>query len=376
MQGVRTATPSERRHDDRPHLVANAERAGRNIERMQRKAEHAGARFRPHFKTHNSRSVAQLFRNRGVRCITVSSVEMAEYFAADGWDDITIAFPVNLRAAERLRALAGRCRLGLLTDDPAGVERLVEAGVAGVRIWIDVDTGYHRPGVPVEAADALRRLAAAVAAAAGLELAGLLAHAGHTYRAASAAEIEAIWHDSLTGLRARAAELRELGFGVEVSVGDTPACSVVADLTGPDELRPGAFLFYDLQQLRLGACRADDLALVVACPVAARYPERGELVVQGGAVHLSLDRALDARGEPLLGAVMDVRDGWSLIDPDEARVVSLSQEHGVIRAGERLLSDIAVGDLLHVVPAHACLAANALSEASTDHHPARKASEA
>jgi D-serine deaminase-like pyridoxal phosphate-dependent protein len=346
--------------------VVDEARAVRNIERMQHKAQRAGALLRPHFKTHNSHAVGRLFRDRGVRHITVSSVEMAEYFSRDGWDDITVAFPVNLRAVECLRELAARCSLGLLVDSVQLVERLVAQRVAGARLWIDVDTGYGRTGIPVADAGAIRDVGEAVAAAPGLELAGLLTHAGQTYDASGRREIAAIWSAALDGLTARAGELAAAGFGeVGVSVGDTPGCSLVDDLTGPSEIRPGAFVFNDLQQLRLGSCTADDLAFVVACPVVAAYPERSEVVVQGGAVHLSKDSVLDAGGDPFYGAVMDVADGWSLVDPNDARVVSLSQEHGVIRGRAQALQGIEAGDLVHIVPAHACLAANSLQPAPT-----------
>ena len=60
---------------------------------MVDRAAAADVDFRPHFKTHRSREVGRWFRDFGVAAITVSSVDMAQYFSNDGWDDITIAFP-------------------------------------------------------------------------------------------------------------------------------------------------------------------------------------------------------------------------------------------------------------------------------------------
>jgi D-serine deaminase-like pyridoxal phosphate-dependent protein len=80
----------------KPTLLLSRQRAMANIEKMAQKALHSGVRFRPHFKTHQSAQVGEWFREFGVEAITVSSVEMALYFAQHGWRDITIAFPVNL----------------------------------------------------------------------------------------------------------------------------------------------------------------------------------------------------------------------------------------------------------------------------------------
>jgi D-serine deaminase-like pyridoxal phosphate-dependent protein len=53
---------------------------------------------------------------KGVRAITVSSVQMAEYFAAAGWKDILIAFPLNWREMDAVNALAEKINLAVLVD--------------------------------------------------------------------------------------------------------------------------------------------------------------------------------------------------------------------------------------------------------------------
>jgi D-serine deaminase-like pyridoxal phosphate-dependent protein len=130
---------------------------------------------------------------------------------------------------------------------------------------------------------------------------------------------------------------------------------VVTDLTGLDEIRPGCFVFGDLQQYQLGACRAADLALAVACPVAGVYPEREQLIIHGGAVHFSRDRLVAPTGQELFGYLTYLNEhGWG--PPDEENVlISLSQEHGVIQASGELLASIQPGQLILVLPVHACL---------------------
>jgi D-serine deaminase-like pyridoxal phosphate-dependent protein len=85
---------------------------------MAERAGRLGVRFWPHFKTHQSYHVGRIFREFGVEAITVSSVDMASYFAADGWKDILIAFPLSILEIGEIGRLAFRCSLGLLVESP------------------------------------------------------------------------------------------------------------------------------------------------------------------------------------------------------------------------------------------------------------------
>ena len=229
------------------------------------------------------------------------------------------------------------------------------------RIWIDIDVGYHRTGVPFDDETALMEIAAvARGARPGIELQGLLTHAGHSYEARSPEEVRGIYLDSVAKMHSVRTALRHVGIDAQISIGDTPCCSVVERFDGVDEVRPGNFIFYDLQQLRMGTCTEDDLALAVACPVVACYPARGEVVIQGGAVHLSKDSVLDEAGLPTFGRIALPRsEAWDLL-PAETCLRSISQEHGVIRGPADILGGMTPGDLVLVLPAHACLTADAL----------------
>lgn len=349
----------------RPTMLLDEARVRRNIGRMAQKARAAGVRFSPHFKTHQSAQIGEWFRAEGVRHITASSCDMASYFADHGWDDITVAFPVNLRELDKINRLAARIRLHLLVDSTATVQRLARGLTAPVAIWIEADTGSNRSGMRWDDAATLHAVASEVVASDRMALQGLLTHAGHTYAARSAEAIARLYAETVMRMALMRTRLMESGFlGLELSIGDTPACSVLDDFPGVDELRPGNFVFYDLMQLEIGACAADEVAMVVACPVVANYPERGELVLYGGAVHLSKDVLLRADGTPSYGAVVQLtHDGWS--GPVEgAWLRSLSQEHGVVHAAPatyaNLLREVEVGALLGVMPVHSCLTADRL----------------
>lgn len=342
----------------RPTLVLDEGRARRNIGRMAEKARRSGTRFRPHFKTHQSAQIGEWFRDFGVEAITVSSIDMAIYFADHGWRDITVAFPVNVRQMGALESLASRVKLGILVESEEIVPSLSGAFPVGVDVWLKVDAGYHRTGVDWEDADQLVALGRAVSEAKGLTLRGLLTHAGHTYAAGSAGKIVEVTLESVDRMNSARNALKAAGLDVEVSVGDTPGCSLVERFDRVDEVRPGNFVFYDLMQYRLGSCGEHDIAMAVACPVVARHPERGQMTLYGGAVHLSGASLPGPADGVSYGAIaLPASEGWSPMVAG-SELVSLSQEHGIVQASEPLLAGSKVGDIVVVIPVHSCLTAN------------------
>ena len=110
----------------RPTLVIDKEICWQNIERMAAKAAKHNIRFRPHFKTHQSAKIGEWFKRFGVESITVSSVQMAEYFAANGWDDITIALSLNLLEIENINRLAASIKLNVLVENREAARVLAE----------------------------------------------------------------------------------------------------------------------------------------------------------------------------------------------------------------------------------------------------------
>lgn len=344
-----------------PTLVIDRRRAERNIRRMVEKATRSGVTLRPHFKTHQSKEVGRWFRRAGVTKITVSSLTMAEFFAADGWDDITIAFPVNLLEADRMNDLAARVRLGLLADHPTALEALDRLAQHPVSVWIKVDTGYHRSGILWTDSHTLEDIARRAAAAKQLSFAGFLTHAGHSYHLHGREEHARLFSETVERLQAARNCLPEdLRQKCMLSHGDTPTCSAVETFGGVDEVRPGNFVFYDVQQLMLGSCAEEEIAAAAVCPVVGVYPERHEAVIYGGAVHLSKQAEALADGTRMYGfAVSWDGDGWGAIDPG-CYLREVSQEHGIVRFPGMV--PVKPGDLLAVLPVHSCLTANLLRE--------------
>jgi len=347
----------------KPTLVVDKDKVMRNLERMRRKisASPGNIRFRPHFKTHQSVKVGQWFREAGITAIAVSSLDMADYFAENGWTDITVAVLINRLQIDQINRLARQINLNVLVDTPEAATFLEKHLDASVGVYIKIDTGYHRTGVGWEQRDLLHTVAETVSQSSKLKLKGILTHAGHTYDADCAAEIRQVYRETVSKLQYVQDYLTSRGFkDLEISYGDTPACSIMEEFTGIDELRPGNFIYYDVMQLELDACREEDLAAAVFCPVIACYPQRHEFVIYGGAVHLSKEGLTDEAGT-YYGLVAQPLSAhtWGASWPD-THVAHLSQEHGVIKTTAYQLKKICVGDLVAVLPIHSCLTANLL----------------
>ncbi len=350
----------ERLNIQRPTLVLDRARAVRNIERMATRAVSAGVALRPHFKTHQSLGVGRWFRDVGVSAITVSSVVMARYFAEDGWADITVALPVNLRELDDIAALAERVRLGVLVDSRDAVRAVARRMGVPLRVWLKIDTGYGRAGVAWDDAAHITAVAGDILGAASLEFAGILSCNGPTYRERTPEGVRRVHDDALKKLRS----VRELlvshgAVTCAVSIGDTPGASLGEDFAGVDELRPGNFVFYDLTQVGTGSCELDDIAVAVACPVVGIYPERGRVLLYGGAVHLSAESMQGGDGRVVFGQASRVWPGGAV---PFAPVASVSQEHGVLEADARWAAGLRLGDLVCILPVHSCITCNLYTE--------------
>lgn len=344
----------------KPTLLLDETIVRRNIARMAAKARRSGVRFRPHFKTHQSAEIGEWFREEGVTAVTVSSVDMAVYFTQHGWDDILIAFPANLRQLAELNQLAEQVNLHLLLESVETAERLSAGLRHDVDIWLKIDGGYHRTGLDWQDTDAITAVAQAVHSLPRLNLAGLLTHAGYGYKEGGAAEAHAVYEQMVRRMNAIRDGLRAVGLATAVSIGDTPTGSLVAQFDGVDEIRPGNFVFYDVMQVDIGACQPQDVAVALACPIVAKHPDRRQIVVYGGAVHLSKERLVTRDGQVTYGRIaLPANAGWQIL-PSENYVTTMSQEHGIIQADEALFNRAQIGDLLLVLPVHSCLTANLL----------------
>lgn len=349
----------------KPTLLLDKEIALRNIQKMARKAKDLNINFRPHFKTHQSAEIAEWFRTAGVKAITVSSLTMANYFADAGWDDITIAFSVNIPEIPEINELAGRINLNVLIENNEGLEALQPKMEWHVGVFIKIDTGYNRTGIEANRTPLIDQLLVSIQKSPLLQFKGFLSHTGHTYQANSTHDIFSRHFDAL--LKMKALKNRYISEWPElmISLGDTPSCSICDNFDGVDEIRPGNFVFYDLMQYKLGVCKLTDIAVRMVCPVIAVHSSRNEVVIYGGAIHFAKDSVTNIDGKQLYGRIIVREEGNEILLDERNYLYALSQEHGILRITPKDLHWFKPGQLIEILPVHSCLTANLMGEFRT-----------
>lgn len=330
---------------DTPAVVVDLDVLESNITRMADRARSAGVRLRPHAKTHKSAWIAHRQIEAGAGGLTVAKLGEAETFAAAGVDDVLVAYPlVGAAKLARLRALAQCIRVITVLDDLAVARGLAQVGASldrPLEVMVEVDSGLHRCGRAPGAESA--QLAAAVAAMSSLRLLGLMTHAGHVYRAMSVAEREAIALGEGRALVDTADALKTLGVTVaELSIGSSPTAASIATVARAfpsiTELRPGTYVFNDVNQIGLGVANEQQCALRVVTTVVSR-PGADRMVVDAGSKTLAAETG-NGRG---YGRV---------VGRPELLIEALSEEHAVVRVP--FGSPWRVGDRIEIIPNHAC----------------------
>ncbi|AXJ01960.1 D-serine deaminase, pyridoxal phosphate-dependent [Cyclonatronum proteinivorum] len=352
-----------------PALLLDTRIALRNLDRMAEKAQRAGARLNPHFKTHQSAACVPWFTERGCTGITVSSLKMAAYFADAGCTDITVLFPVNIRDINRINALVSKVKLTLNVISVEASRFLHKHLTHPVTVLVEVDAGYGRTGISVNDTGQIRALLECFQEL-QFPFYGFYIHAGHTYDAANRNEVAAIHQQGLSALKALLTAWEPVFPELKISMGDTPACSMLDNFDGIDEIRPGNFIFYDLTMAAIGACEFTDIAVCMACPVVAKHESRTEIVVHGGAIHLSKDwlmqKAPDGSNQMIFGRPVPIFDHHWGEPMQDCYVRKLSQEHGIIKLTQPEFDRIQVGDLIGVLPVHSCLTADCMGAYLTE----------
>ena len=107
-----------------------------------------------------------------------------------------------------------------------------------------------------------------------------------------------------------------------VSGGSTPLLFRSHDIEGLSEIRPGTYLFNDMNTVGSGGCALEDCAasmLVTVVSHTVSYSNGDRMIVDGGSKTFSSDR--DSTGGATFGR---------LVDAPEAAFHKMNEEHGFI----------------------------------------------
>jgi D-serine deaminase-like pyridoxal phosphate-dependent protein len=329
-----------------PALVFDAQAVAANIERMAAYGRQHKLGIRPHTKTHKSLKLAQLQLEAGACGLTVAKVGEAEVMSElDA--ELLIAYPVFDSARKRRVAdLAKRRQVIVAIDSQMAADELALAAREAhsrIGILVDLDVGMGRTGVATPRA--ALELAQTVARHPGLQLEGIMCYPGHIWcapqeQAAPLAAVSAklretidLWHAS--GLTARI-----------VSGGSTPTAyqsHLVPEFT---EIRPGTYIFNDINEYRGGyssieQCAARIIVTVISSAVS------GQVVIDGGSKTFTSD-----------SCVADRDSGFGqIVGFPSARISRLSEEHGQVDV-RNVDRPPQLGQRLAVIPNHICPCVN------------------
>jgi D-serine deaminase-like pyridoxal phosphate-dependent protein len=338
---------------DTPALLIERSKLLENMRLMQAMANRNKVNLRVHVKSHKIPELAGMQIKAGAIGIAVSKLAEAEVMAATGIRDIQIAnIIVGKEKIERLLALSRRCRLSVAVDSLANARELSAAFLkAGkiLRVLVKVDTGLGRCGL--DSADKVDEFVSKCRRLAGINIVGLMTHAGHAYAASSRRQIRAIGYNEGDMLVRAALSLRNRGYNIEtISAGSTPTAPYCSEVEGVTELRVGNYIFNDMIQVSLGTvplnrCALTILATIISCPTGERA------VIDAGSKALGLDRG--AHGLQLLR-------GYGRIVGGGGEINRLSEEHGIIEA---LTRNFRIGTTIRIIPNHACTVMNLFDHA-------------
>ncbi len=336
-----------------PALVVDLSAAAHNIAAMQRRLARSTARWRPHIKTVKQVNVVRELLLAGVRrfkCATLPELRLLDSLARDHAGDegldILWAYPTTAAARASLSGihLHPDAAVSLLADSPRHLRELVAWARTDARPWgvyLDVDVGMHRTGTPPQGWTDPDTLAA---------LAGTLTFRGlHGYDGHHRSEERSLAHGAYDALVELA---RHLGLRRDHAVITSGTHSFEHALlheglgAGPwqQEVSPGTIVLSDLRS----APAAEALGLRQAVFVAAR-------VISVGAGRVTLDagsKALNPDVRPPHCQLL----GWPALE-----VGTPSEEHLPVSGPQDALPQL--GELVWIVPAHACTTVNMYREA-------------
>ncbi|MCW3818916.1 alanine racemase [Micromonospora sp. DR5-3] len=323
-----------------PALLVDRDRLAANISAMALAARQAGVGLRPHFKTSKCLAIAQAQTAAGALGFTAATAAEVAALRDAGVSDVLWAHqPVGPAKVAFAVSIATRGGVTFALDSVEVARPLSAAAAdAGVRVpyLIEVDSGLGRSGVAPQHVPAL---AGELAALPNLLLRGVFTHEGHLSRhIGDRSGLEKAGRGVGEAMTSVAEALHAAGFPCDVvSVGSTPGATSVPYVPGVTEARPGTYVFFDANQVALRSATLEQCALNVLARVITVRAD-GTAIIDAGTKALSSDPSMAGNGFGLAG--------------DGLTVAAANEEHGFVSGPGT--AGLRVGDLLRVVPNHAC----------------------
>lgn len=329
-----------------PALILDADAVDGNIAATVGLLGGDPGRWRPHLKTAKLLWTMRRLVGAGVRrakCTTTLELETA---CAAGFEDVILSYPLVGPGVEQARQIAARypgARISALVEDSEMVGAWQGSGVA---LFVDLNPGMDRTGLPLDAAPVCQTIRAIQAAR--LRFGGLHYYDGHA-SSFPTGEVEQRVHRGYDQLLALALKLKSDGVEIpEIVTAGTPAFPAALTYRNlvaagfVQRLSPGTAMYCDVRSLEQLPADVGYRAAVTVLSRVVSHPTATRFTCDAGHKTVSADA-----GDPTC-AVVEHTD-WAPRHPSE----------------EHLPVDVPTGTplpprgtLLQLVPQHVCPTVN------------------
>ena len=302
--------------------------------------------LRPHVKTHKTPEIVGLQRELGITKQKCATLREAEMLGECGMPDVLVAYPQVGPAVTKLRELADRfpgTRYSTVVDNIDAMKALAQAFEGSeIGVYVDIDNGMHRTGIPAGApAAALYR---AIVESEALQALGLHVYDGQNHQP-SLVERQSAVTALMEPVLQMVSMLSASGLHVPKLVcGGTPTFPVFADYELPDagteiECSPGTCVLSDYNY---GKDYPDitgiEHAALLMTRVISKQPGSGQFTCDLGNKAVAADPPAGHR--------------CHFLGLPNAIQVKQNEEHLIVSSPDA--DDYQVGDVLYAVPSHIC----------------------
>lgn len=339
---------------DTPCLIINLDKFEKNIKRMSRYCKENKINLRPHIKTHKVPEIAKMQVESGAIGITSAKVTEADVMVNAGLKDILIAYPVyGEPKLNKLINLAESTNITVALDSEIvaeGISKKAQERGKQISILLEVDVGMRRCGW--ELGEEFIKSSKRINDMKGVKVQGIMFYPGYISSVMpDNSEVGKLLKKLQEDIDKAYDVFKSLGIKINVfSGGSTPTAFLSHRLKGVTEIRPGTYVFNDLNVVGSGAVTEEDCALFVLTTVVSTTV-KGKMMLDAGSKTMSSDplKAKNGRG---FGKICGYEDLF---------IEKMNEEHGYVDISK---SDkkFKVGDKLLVIPNHACTTVNMHNE--------------
>jgi len=329
-----------------PAVIIDLDVVEQNLDRMAAYCRSHDLNLRPHTKTHKTLEVARMQLERGSMGLAVAKVGEAEVMAQSGTKQMLVAHPIfGQEQLERLCRIARGIDVLIAVDSEETVKAISRAAVqhgCTLGILVEFDAGFRRCGLPP--GPDCTRLAYAIEKLPGISMRGLMTYFGNIWGTEEERRVQVVAAASAVEQALEAFQSACIPLEI-VSGGSTPAAPFSHQIPGLTEIRPGTYVFNDMNTYYQGACRLVDCAVRVVTTVISTAIE-GQAVIDAGSKTLSQDT---------LGSGPMKGYGYIVEEPS-VPLFRLNEEHGYLDVSQARRFQI--GEILTIIPNHVCTCVN------------------